>query len=323
MSALRAHGVPEAFAKLQVELLVEAELRGRASHGLLRLSRICERIDNRVINPVTSGAHDWRGAFLSVDGEAGLGPVVAHSAIGALRDKVRETGIAVGAIANSNHIGMLAFYAEQIASAGLVAIVLSTSEALVHPYRGRKAMLGTNPIAIGVPTAGLPFVLDMATSLVSMGQIHHYANRGQALPPGWAVDADGNPTTDAAAAKSGAIAPFGEAKGYALGLAFEVLVVALTASAIGRNVVGTLDSTALCNKGDVVIVIDPALQPGTAHIISTYLNDIRASGSADSPVLVPGDRALAVRERSLANGVELPDALWARILDLSKEGMKS
>lgn len=323
MSALRAHGVSEAFARLQVELLLEAELRGRASHGLLRLNRICERIINGVINPATSGQHDWRGAFLSVDGEAGLGPVVAHSAIEALREKVSETGIAVAAISNSNHIGMLAFYAEQVASKGLVAIVLSTSEALVHPYRGRKAMLGTNPTAIGVPTAGLPFVLDMATSLVSMGQIHDYANRGQPLPPGWAVDADGNPTTDAVAAKSGAIAPFGEAKGYALGLAFEVLVVALTASAIGRNVVGTLDSTAVCNKGDVIIVIDPALQPGTADIISAYLDDIRASGSPSAPVLVPGDRALTARERALAKGVELPGALWEQILNHSQKELQS
>lgn len=310
-------GVGEAHARLQAELLIEADLRGRPSHGLLRLNRIRERIANGVANPAATGRHDWRGAFLSVDGEAGLGPVVAQSALDALSEKVGQTGIAIAGIANNNHIGMLAFYAERIARGGLVAIALSTSEALVHPYGGRKAMLGTNPIAIGVPAADGPFVFDMATSLVSMGQVYDYANRGQALPQGWALDAEGRPTTDAEAAKAGSIAPFGEAKGYALGLAFEVLVVALTASAIGRDVVGTLDSDKACNKGDVFIVIDPAMQPATGAAISAYLDAVRASGM-DRAVQVPGDRATRERERRLVEGIDIPAPLWEQILSLGQ-----
>ena len=173
-------------------------------------------------------------------------------AVEAIAARAKTTGIAVAAIANNNHIGMLAWYAEAIAQAGQVAIILTTSEALVHPFGGRTALLGTNPIAIGAPTDTGPFVIDLATSLVSMGEIHDHAHRGAALQSGWAVDADGNPTTNANAAKGGAIAPFGGAKGYALGLAFELLVTALTGAALGRGVTGTLNAEPDLQQGRCV-----------------------------------------------------------------------
>lgn len=319
-AALREAGVPADAARLQVDLLLEAELRGRPSHGLLRLPRLVERIGNGVASGTARGTHNWRGdGFLAVDGESGLGPVVAMAALDAAAERVRQTGVVVAAIANSNHLGMLAYYAEKIAARGLVLIGLTTSEALVHAWGGRKAMLGTNPVAIGVPTADRPFVLDMATSLVSMGQIHDYAQRGETLPEGWAVDGAGNPTTDANAAKAGAIAPFGAAKGYALGLAIEVLVVSLTASAIGRDVTGTLDSTTVSNKGDVFVVIDPGQQAETAARISAYLDLVRESGD-EGGVAVPGDRSEAVRRKSLAEGIMVPDALWQRLESLAGQG---
>src|SRR5262245_19588619 len=107
-AVLSAHGVPESFARIQTDLLLEAQMRGYASHGLLRLPRIIERIVNGVSSPVSNGAHTWSGtSLLSVDGERGLGPVVAVAALDALKERARRTGVAVGAIRNSNHIGML------------------------------------------------------------------------------------------------------------------------------------------------------------------------------------------------------------------------
>lgn len=314
--ALVRAGVPETSAATQVDLLLEAELRGRASHGLQRLPRLVERIRNGVLDPRATGHHAWRGeALLDVDGETGLGPVVALRAIDTIRARAKQTGVAMTCIRNNNHLGMLAYYAERVAVQGQVLIALSTSEALVHPWGGRKALLGTNPVAIGVPASPVPFVLDMATSLVSMGQIHAYAHQGRALEPGWALDAAGQPTTDAEAAKSGAIAPFGEAKGYALGLGFEVLVGALTDSALGTEVRGTLDSDQVCNKGDVFIVVEPA-SSSTAVRISAYLDEIRACPPSDAgrKVAVPGDRAQAQRAEALRHGVSLSADVWARIL---------
>jgi LDH2 family malate/lactate/ureidoglycolate dehydrogenase len=171
-------------------------------------------------------------------------------------------------------------------------------------------MQGTNPFAIGIPLVGEPFVLDMATSLVSMGEIHHHANLNRPIPSGWALDVSGEPTTDAHAAKRGAIAPFGGAKGYSLGLGFEVLIGALSACALGPGVHGTLDSDQVCNKGDIFIVIDPGADQGRYAAIETYLDAVRASGSPDAAVQVPGDRALASRRERLSNGLPLDDQVW-------------
>jgi len=313
--ALMNAGAPQDHANAQVDLLVEAELRGRASHGLLRLPRLIERIRNGVADPSTEGRGHWKKeAFLQVDGERGLGPVVAFAALGQIRARAKETGIAIAAISNSNHLGMLALYAERVAQEGQVLFALTTSEALVHPWGGRKAMLGTNPVAIGVPATPLPFVLDMATSLISMGQVHDYAHRGKPLEPGWAVDAHGEPTLDAAAARHGAIAPFGGPKGYALGLGFEVMVAVLTASALGTEVTGTLDSTNVCNKGDVFIVVEPASN-AVAQSVSAYLDALRASAPANPamPVNVPGDRAHVQRTRNLEKGISIAPEIWQSI----------
>lgn len=225
---LEARGAEPSHARLQAEVLVEAELRGHPSHGLQRLPRLLARIDRGLIAPNATGSQTWAGsAFLAVDGEAGLGPVVAHAAIEQLVDRVEQTGIAIAGIRDANHLGMLAVYVQSIACRGLIGIVLTSSEALVHPHGGDKAMMGTNPVAIGMPTSGEPYILDMATSVVSMGKIHDYALKGEPISQGWALGPDGAPTLDAQRAKSGSIAPFGGAKGYGLGLGFELLVAGI------------------------------------------------------------------------------------------------
>jgi L-2-hydroxycarboxylate dehydrogenase (NAD+) len=322
---LTAHGVPADHARTQASLFLEAEMRAIPSHGLLRLRRVIERIHAGLSVPGAAGKQIWTArSFLSVDGMRGLGPVVAMAALDAIMPRAREDGIAIAAIRNTNHLGALAYYAEHVASLGLTCIALTISEALVHPFGGRKAMIGTNPIAIGVPASPHPMVLDMATGLVSMGKIHDHANRGAPIPVGWALDENGDPTTDAAAAKKGAIAPFGGPKGYALGIAFEVLVASLAASAIGTDVKGTLDSVEVSNKGDLFIVIAPPHAQGAKALVSEYLDSIRAAAPADPahPVLAPGDRAHKARTQSEKRGVYLDDGLWADLQKLAAESQK-
>lgn len=320
VEALFRHASEESAAS-QVDLLLEADLRGVSSHGMLRLPRILRRIEAGVTAPDARGAHDWVGdAFLAVDGQRGLGPVVANAAIAALEERLPRTGIAVAAIRNSNHIGMLGYYAEAAARRGRSMIALSTSEALVHPWGGRRAMIGTNPVAIGVPVGGDEvFMMDTATGVVSMGEIHDHANRGAPIPEGWALDAEGRPTTDAAAAKEGAIAPAAGPKGYALGLGFELLVTTLAGAAIGRDVTGTLDDGTVCNKGDLFILFDRA-----AVDMRPYLEALRAERPAEGfdRVLVPGERGRASRDRRLSEGIDLPDALWSEIRALASGAQK-
>lgn len=313
---LERAGVPDEHARLQAEVLVEAELRGHASHGLQRLPRLLARIRHGLVNVSATGRQAWRrSAYLYVDGEAGLGPVVAMAAIRVLMDRVAETGIAVAGIFNSNHLGMLAPYVERVAESGYIGMALSSSEALVHPHSGAEAMLGTNPIAIAVPARpGEPFVLDLATSVISMGKVHDYALRGEPLEEGWALDAEGRPTTDAEAAKAGSLAPFGGAKGFGLGLAFELLVASIAGSAFAPDVRGTLDDCHPANKGDVFIVIDPVRQ-GLADVIAAYLDRVRNARVRDGAgrILVPGDRARSRRRESLANGINVAPVLWSRL----------
>ena len=172
---------------------------------------------------------------------------------------------------------------------------------------------------IGIPASPEPFILDMATSLVSMGQIHDYALQGRELPREWALDAEGRPTTDPTAAKAGSIAPFGGAKGYALGLAFEVLVSSLTQAAIGTEVRGTLDSVEPCTKGDLFIVINTASGSDASRRVAAYLQTIRECPPADgfSSVSVPGDRSRACRSQRLRDGLPLADNVWQQLQALS------
>jgi LDH2 family malate/lactate/ureidoglycolate dehydrogenase len=317
---LQERKVLKKHALLQAHVLVEAELKGHPSHGLLRLPRILRRIERGLIDMASVGAAHWRSeAILDVDGERGLGPIVAAAALDHLFARTAAIGMSLAAIRNSNHIGMLAYYVEQIAERGFIGIAMSSSEALVHPHGGTRAMLGTNPVAIAVPTSGRPLVLDLATSVVSMGKIHHHADSATPIPLGWARDAEGQETSDPARAKLGSIAPFGGAKGYGLGIAIELLVASLAGSALAPDVRGTLDAEFVCNKGDVLIAIDARASPDLLDRLSAYLDLVRHSPPSDpaQPVRAPGDGAHIRRENALIQGFDIDPRLWAELNALS------
>jgi LDH2 family malate/lactate/ureidoglycolate dehydrogenase len=311
---VRAGAVPDEAAT-QTEHLVEAELRGHPSHGIRRLPVLVDRL---AAGTAVSGAEPefaWRTeSALAVEASGALGPVVAHRALDLLLDRAASTGIALATIRGGGHLGMLAPYLERIVAAGSAGVVLSTSEALVHPWGGTTAMVGTNPIGIGVPADGDALILDMSTAATPVGRIHDFAARGEPIPLGWAVDADGVPTTDAVAASQGSISPFGGAKGYALGLALQALVGVLAGTAFGPGVRGTLD-THPSTKGDVLIVfsLDALGATGTLGDLAAYLDDVRRSGAA---VTTPGERARRERAARAAAGIPLDAAVWARVLAL-------
>ena len=306
----------------QARVLVEGDLRGHPSHGIQRLPVIAERIRRGLIRPAATYEARWAGeAMLSVDGGFGFGPYVARRAGEEIAQRARRTGVAVAAIRHASHLGMLALYVEPLALGGLLALALTTSEALVHPWGGRVALVGTNPVAVAIPTDGEPFVMDMATGAISRGEVIARGLAGEPLPAGSAVDVDGNSTADPAAAA--AISPFGGAKGFALGLALELLVAALTETALGDRVRGTLDVSDPVTKGDLLVVFDPAAA-GIAPFqerLGDYLRELRESPPARAPagVMIPGDRSHAERTRRLRKGIPLPAALWGELLQLRDE----
>jgi L-2-hydroxycarboxylate dehydrogenase (NAD+) len=234
--------------------------------------------------------------------------------------RARSTGLAMVTVCNNNHLGLLAGYVEQIARHGQIGVVLTTSEALVHPWNGAEAMIGTNPVAIGVPASPEPFILDMATGAISMGKLIAHRHRDLPLDSGWAVDAQGEPTCDPHRAR--AISPFGGPKGYGLALALELLVGAISGTALGRDVVGTLDTTWPCNKGDLVISIDPAAFGETEQLerVSDYLDAVRRSPArpGSGGVGIPGDGARRRRDAAMADGIEIADTVWQELRRLDE-----
>ncbi len=321
VAALTASGATDADAAEQADILVEGDLRDHHSHGVRRLSVLVGRLRNGLIASGVEPVLTWlTDAVLMVDGRRGFGPVVARTTIDALVDRAETTGVALGAISNSNHVGMLAPYVERIAARGQIGIGLTTSEALVHPWGSAKAMLGTNPIGVAIPTPGDPLVLDMSTASVSMGKILDHVASGRPIPPGWAVDETGASTTDPAAAARGAISPFGGPKGYALGITLEALVAVLTSTAFGTGVRGTLDVDHVATKGDVFVAVslERLGLDGVLSRLESYLDDVRASSSGpDSPVSVPGDRARLTRELRMAGGIPLHRQVWEEAVALA------
>ena len=201
---LRALGASAEEAADQAHALVEGDLRGRPSHGVQRLPVIAERIRRGLIVPGAAQQAVWTAeAVLTVDGGFGFGPRVARLAADAIGERAARTGVAAAAIRNASHLGMLALYVERLAIEGLIALGFTTSEALVHPWGGRTALVGTNPIAVALPTDGEPFVMDMATGAISKGEVIARRHRREKLPPGAAVDVDGVPTVDPIAADGG------------------------------------------------------------------------------------------------------------------------
>lgn len=236
-----AAGMPAGDAALAAGLLVRAEARGVETHGLQWLPSYCRSLRAGRMNPTPRIAVTAdTGALLAIDGDGGLGHVVSARAMRLCIERAREQGLAAASVRNSRHNGAASLYALLAAEAGMIGLSLTGGGVRVAPAGGREALLGTNPIAFAAPAAaGPPFVLDAATSVVAGARVQAYADRGLPLPPGWALDPEGHPTTDAALGARGPLLPLGGLpvtgghKGFGLGLMVEVLCHALAGMATG------------------------------------------------------------------------------------------
>jgi L-2-hydroxycarboxylate dehydrogenase (NAD+) len=322
---LRRIGAAEEEARIQADVLTEADLMGVPSHGLQRLPVLVKRIQNGLLRVNVTPEQIWTtNSVLCVDGKDGFGPAIAETSLQAASPVAREHGVVAVALKNTSHLGMLGFYCRMRAEAGLICIGFTTSEALVHPYGGIEALVGTNPIAIGIPSIPIPFLFDMATSVGAMGKIIACKHRGERIPEGWALDRKGNPTTDPQAALLGSLAPVGGPKGYGLGVAIGILAGLLPGAEIGRSVHGTLDVEHRCTKGDLFLLLDPNAFPGArtlASAVGAYLDTLRTSMPQQGVerVRVPGDHANVLRQERLTEGIPHPVEVWEAITRLEGE----
>ena len=209
---------------------MRANLYGHDSHGVLRHQAYLKQVKEGVIRPAQRPRVKKRkGAIAIVDCQRGLGQTGARFGAALLRDMAREHGVAALSLANCNHIGRLGEYAAWLAQEGLVGLVMvGIPGAITTPWGGRQRMTGTNPMAWGVPTGAGPLVLDYATSMVAAGKMHVYSDKGEPLPEGWVLDAQGEPTRDPDALfEGGMLLPFGTYKGYGLNLMMALIPVLL------------------------------------------------------------------------------------------------
>lgn len=231
-------GIPNDQACIISESLVFANLRGVDSHGVVRMGTYMPRLKVKVVEPVTKVEIERQTVSAAlVDGKNGMGAVVGSEAMKIAIDKAAQTGIGVVGVKHSNHFGTAAYFTMKALGKDMVGIAMSNAPSSMAPWGGRKAFLGTNPISISVPAAEcLPIVFDMATSVVARGKIILAAKKGEKIPEGWAINKDGEVTTDAQEALNGAVLPFGGPKGYAIALLIDVFSGILSGAAFGPHI---------------------------------------------------------------------------------------
>ena len=194
---LSAVGVPRDDASIVADCLLTANLSGVDSHGVVRLAHYLRRIENGTIKTRPAWRFERVGPSLGImDGDDGLGHVVTYHACTRAMELAEEVGSAAVCVKNSSHFGMTGFYVKRIVSEGYAAIMMTDTDAFLIPFGSRKPFFGTNPIAIGFPTDGIPVILDMATTSIPYGKIALAKTEGKPIPSDWGYGEDGNPTTD-------------------------------------------------------------------------------------------------------------------------------
>ncbi|MBK6982021.1 MAG: Ldh family oxidoreductase [Betaproteobacteria bacterium] len=320
--ALERSGATPAMAAATAAALVAAELDGIASHGATRIPQYCGHVKNgrATGSAVPKVVHERGGACL-VDAGGGLAFEACALAVREAIARAKANGVAFASVTNSNHFGVAAFHAEPIAEAGLVGLAFGNSPAAMPMWGGKRALFGTNPIAAVFPRRDAPpLVIDLSLSEVARGKLMVAAKEGKPIPAGWALDRDGNPTTDPKAGLEGMMLPAGGAKGAMLALVVELLACALSGAAFGFESDSFFtDAGKPTRIGQAFLAIDPGALAGRA----TYLERVETlvgAMLADAGVRLPGDRRRANRGKSGQEGIAIAPDLAAKIRSLAGDG---
>lgn len=319
--ALERSGATPAMAAATAAALVAAELDGIPSHGASRIPQYCGHVKNgRATGTAVPKVVRERGGACLVDAGGGLAFEACALAVREAIARARSHGVAFASVTNSNHFGVAAFHAEPIAEAGLVGLAFGNSPAAMPMWGGKRALFGTNPIAAAFPRRSAPpVVVDLSLSEVARGKLMVAAREGKAIPQGWALDKDGNPTTDARAGLEGMMLPAGGAKGAMLALTVELLVCALSGAAFGFESDSFFtDAGRPTRIGQAFLAIDPDALAGR-EVFLERIETLVAAMLADSGVRLPGDRRRANRARSAQDGIAIAPDLLAKIRALAEE----
>ncbi len=314
--ALVGAGTSQGSARAVARSSRAAEYDGIRSHGLHYVPIYAEHVQcGKVIGDAVPIVSRPKPGAITVDAASGF----AHPAIDAgfeiLGDAAREQGAVVMTVKNSYNCGVLGYHVERLANMGLLGIGFTNAPASIAPTGGIKAVVGTNPFALGVPAASkgdAAFVLDQSSSAIAKSEIALRAREGESIPEGWALDAEGNPTTDPNVALKGTMVPSGGYKGFGAGLLVEVMAAALSGATLGIHAspfAGTVGGPP--RTGQCFIAIDPdTFSDGD---FTQRITDLCGAIEAQDGARLPGARKKNARTNTSENGVDVDEALLARI----------
>jgi LDH2 family malate/lactate/ureidoglycolate dehydrogenase len=256
---LETLGVPADDADLVADSLVQADLWGHGSHGLLRLPWYAARLRSGAMAAVTDPAPlADTGPLVLLDGRHGVGQVLTERARVLAVERARTHGIGAVGVRDSNHFGTAMWFTRRAARDGVVAVLTTNASPAMAPWGGRHKVLGTNPWSIAAPGPdGRVVAVDIANTAVARGKIYLARNRGEPIPDTWALTADGAPTTDPAEGVMGVVLPMAGHKGYAITFLMDVLSGALTGSGVGTEVHGPYEPEGRSRAGHLFLAIDP------------------------------------------------------------------
>lgn len=319
--------VPEAASRTAARHLVEADLRGVETHGLVRLPLYVNRIRAGYLNAKAEPEIVEDGpATAVVDGHHGLGQVNGDFAMRLAVEKAREIGVGAVAVRNSSHFGAAASYAILAADSGCLGLATTNSAPLLAPVGGLERRVGNNPLAIAAPSGeGFPVVLDIAMSAVAAWRIRMATERGEKIPPDWAFDKRGEPTTDAYAAFQGGglLRPLGDHKGVGLALMMDVLSGILSGGGFGTGV-RRLDQPGYLNTSHFFLAINISrfMEPETftarmSELAREFYNTPTREGV--EKVLLPGELEARIQARRMKHGIPYRLQIYEPILELAGE----
>ncbi len=324
-AVLAASGVPQEDAALFADSLVQADLWGHQSHGVLRLGWYVARIEAGVMRAVTRSERVIdAGAVAVIDGHDGIGQVLAAEAAHEAITRAKAHGIAAVAVRNSNHFGTAAYFSRLAPGAGCIALLTTNASPAMAPWGAREKLIGNNPWSLAAPAGRhAPMVLDIANTVVARGKVYLARQRGEPIPPGWAIDAAGAPTTDAAAAIAGIILPMGEHKGYAISLMMDVLSGVLSGSGFATDVHGPYQAERRSGCGHLMIALDVARFMPVAEFgarMEQLIATIRRAPLAPGfdRVFYPGEIEAENDRANRQSGITLPDDTIADLTRLAR-----
>jgi (2R)-3-sulfolactate dehydrogenase (NADP+) len=317
-AALIRAGASPAMAESTARALVLAQAQGLGSHGLSRVAQYAAHLRNgRVDGRAVARVARRKGGAILVDAGEGLAFPACELAVREAVAAAREHGVAFAGVTASHHAGVIVDHLRPAAAADMVGIGFANSPAAMPAAGGRHPIFGTNPVAAVFPRrdAAHPLLIDLSLSEAARGKVMIAAQKGEPIPPGWALDAQGNPTTDAKAALDGSMLPIGAVsspKGAMLALIVELLVTALVGAQFGFEASSFfVDEGNRPRIGQAFVVVDPDALAGRASYFDR-LEVLVAEMTKDDGVRLPGARREALRRQAEIEGLEVSDTMLAQ-----------